>query len=71
MVNKETQVKKDYEKIKTTIEEEEGDQFDKIQKENMKKKLERQMQSFAVVDQYCDYIINREQEGYKVELMVD
>ena len=36
-----------------------------------KEKVQKQLRNLTVIDQYCEYIKNKDKEGFRVELMVD
>ena len=40
-------------------------------KSEAKERVTKQLRNLAVIDQYCEYIKNKDREGYRVELMVD
>ena len=40
-------------------------------KEKKLKTYDKQLKSLVVIEQYCEYILNKDREGFKVELMVD
>ena len=33
--------------------------------------VHKQLRNLVVIDQYCEYIVNKDKEGFKVQLMVD
>jgi hypothetical protein len=33
--------------------------------------VQKQLRNLVVIDQYCEYIVNKDKEGFKVQLMVD
>ncbi len=41
------------------------------EREKAKKVIEKKLWNLEVINQYCDYIINKDQEGFTVKLKID
>lgn len=69
-----SQLAKDQEQIESIEIQEASEKATKQGKEKLEKQkqdVQKHMRNLEVIDQYCDYILNKDKEGYKVDLMVD